>query len=626
MLRTEAILSNSAFVGLSRVVAAMALPVALVAQTAPDLEQVGAASVEAPEPVDAREAFVATLDSARSDRVGAIADAQATFDRTVATLESATASLTPSARRRIEEGPLTDARRQRDDSVRAAELEFDVAVREAVEGVGAAAVAVYAAADETILAVRSEHELYAAVVAAAEAALESEVEYSRATRASGQGADAELKAAETAVAEARRIFEVAASERNAARRARPADPKPDYANNILGGLAAGLSQAAGDYERASAIGGQLDRETSDRLGEHAASVERYESRLAEAEEIVTVADEALGAAIRRFNLASVRFRSTREAGSAADSDYQTAYEARIAAGIDAARITRVHGLDELEAVTESIREGALSAIAGIEEVALAALTQATAVEVFQSAVAEYAQPKAGAIEAALEEIEAESRDSLQAAEREYDAAVASASSAVRKFKQALAAHAEEYQGAVRAADKDLEDALVRFYSRIDTRRSNSKYVYALEEAESDHEGALESAAQVRLRRSSDEVSGSRTALSEIGARCAFSWAPPVRFDEAEAVVSALRTYKANRARADAGLGNCVGNAYMRFAKAAAQEALDAAQKRAETARASARSVVIARNIDADRSQADRLRKLEAAVSAGLLASGRGTQQ
>ena len=88
------------------------------------------------------------------------------------------------------------------------------------------------------------------------------------------------------------------------------------------------------------------------------------------------------------------------------------------------------------------------------------------------------------------------------------------------------------------------------------------------------------------------------------------------------MVSIVRNYKAERARVEAELGDCVGRAYVRSAEASAKAALEAVREGAGAARASARSVVIARVLDADGGQARRLRTLEAAIPAGLLAASR----
>ena len=293
----------------------VAFPVVLRAQEAPTSEERVEGAVAGEEGADSRSVFVASLDAARADEAAAVIDAQAGYDRTVAVLESASAALTADARRRIQEGPLADSRQARDDALKAAQRRFEGAVKEAVEANGSPAMTVFSAAEEAMAGIRTEWELYVAVIEAADAALGNEAENSGVARRGGENAEAEYKAAEAALAEARRAHDSAAAERDAVSATRPADPKPDRANIALGTLAAGLSEAAGDYERAGAIRGQLDRETSEKLGEHAARVQRYQSRLADAEAAVEAADDVLDSASRRFNQASARLRSAREEGS-----------------------------------------------------------------------------------------------------------------------------------------------------------------------------------------------------------------------------------------------------------------------------------------------------------------------
>ena len=606
------------------VAAIVAFSVVLPAQEDRAVEEQETAIVAVEEFGDAQRVFVAALGAARSNRARDVADAQARYDRTVATLEAASAALTADARKSIEEGPLADARQAHHDALKAAERRFEGAVTEAVEAYGGPAVMVFSAALEATAAVRMEYELYAAVIGAAEAALASEMENSRAARTGGQGAEAGFKAAEASLAEARRAYNAGVLDRNAVRRTEPAEPEPDYAGNFLGGLAAGLSEAVGDYEGASTIRGQLDREASARQSNHATSVDQFTSRLADAEEAMKAAGDVLNAATRRFNAASARIRSTREAGSSADSAYYAAYQARTAAGIDAARLTRVHSIDELEAVTESVRDWALSAIEEISRPTLASLTQPMAARALEAAVAEYAQPRTAAIEAALDEIEADYRNSLESADRRYNEALADASSVVDKFKRSLVAHNPDYKRAVETADKKLEDALVRFYSRGPDGRDSPSVEAARQRAESDHRRALDAALTDRRDRLRRDVPRLASVLSSSGTRCYQApdqgiYGGPYR--SSQRVVGAMRTYKANRERADARFGDCVGHAHMRSVGASANAALKASRERAEAARESARSVVITRVIGADRDQAERLRALEAAIPAGLRAAG-----
>ena len=591
----------------------------------PDTEESYDATVRAHETLGPRGLLVEALEAARSVRAAAIAGAQAKYERTASTLESATAALTVDARRRIEDGPLADARRARDDAMRAAERRFEREVNEAVEGYGGAAVTVLSAAAETMAVLRTDYELYVAVVGAAEAALGSKVDSSRAARATGQAFEGEYKAAEEALAEARRAYSAAAAERNAASRSRPADLKADYGTNILGGLAAGLSEAAGDTKRADAIRRQLERERSERLGEHVARTGRYESRLAEAEAASEAANDALEAATRRFSAASARYGSARQASSSADSDYSAAYEARAAAGIDAARITRVHSVDELEAVIESMREGALSAVAEIERSVLAGTTDATAVQVFESAIATYAEPRVAAIEAALEKIEADYTNALVSAEDRYNDALGRASSVVSKFKRALLAYDQDHQDSVRMADRGLQDALIRHYGKAPGNQDTSDF-YGLEAA---HRRALEAALARRRQAISRDVPAISSTLAEVGERCFPIPEPEIsrnRFRDAQAMVSVVRNYKARRAQVEAKYGDCIERAFMRSAERSAKAASEASQEQAAAGRTSARSVVIARVIGADRNQAERLRALEAAIPVGLLAAGTWTGQ
>ena len=604
-------------------VVAVALAGVLGAQEVPDAERLGSDLLaEVPEVLGPGGRFAKSLQAARSARTAAIAAAEAKYERTTSTLESATAALTVDARRRIEEGPLASAQTARDDAITAANRRYEHDMVEAVEAYGGVALAVYGAAVEVMEVLRTEYELYAVVIGAAEAALQSGVEGTREAAATGQFVETEYKAAETALAEARRVYDAAAAERSAARKSRPEDPKPDYGSSILGGLAAGLSDAVGDHERAGSIRRQLDREQSERLGQHADRTARYESRLAEASAALETANHALEAAMRRFNAVSARHRSARQASSSADTEYSAAYDARAVAGTEAARITRLHSRDELKAVTESLREGVLSAIAEIEEHVLAEVTVAAALQVLDSAIVTYADPRAAAIEAELERIESDYRDSLLSAESRYSDALARASSVVSGFKQAVLASEDVGQRSVRFADKRVEDALVRWYGRAkETRYEDSN----LESATAAHKRALEAAFSSRLETLSRVVPAMRTTLARVGGKCypiPYSDFFGARFIDAKDMVTKVRSHKAKRASLESEFGDCVGRAYLESSRASGEDALEEARQAAEDARKAARFGVVARLVRADHERAGRLRDVERHVLNGLVAAAR----
>lgn len=60
---------------------------------------------------DSKRAFPQAIDAAEASREAALAAARRDYDRVAAALETASAALTPGARRRLETGPLAKARR-----------------------------------------------------------------------------------------------------------------------------------------------------------------------------------------------------------------------------------------------------------------------------------------------------------------------------------------------------------------------------------------------------------------------------------------------------------------------------------------------------------------------------------
>lgn len=573
--------------------------------------------------VDRRASFAAAVKAAESARTAAVADARATYKRRAAALESASESLTAHGRRRIEEGPLRQAREALTRSLAAAEATFDESTAAAVGRYGGSAQAVFSEASAAIDEIRLEYEVYVAVVGAADAALRSERAGTSSAEDSVRSATSEYEAARAEYLTAQRGHSSATAATTAARRTRPEDPKPDYASSVLGGLTAGLAEAAGEYGRAEAIRGQLEQETSTRLGEHAASVERYQARLAEAEDAEEAAATTLAAARRRYNAASARLDAARRTSESAGLGMGDAYEARTVAGIEAARITKVHGIDELEDVDEAIRKGAVAAIAEIETELLSGITDASAAEVFRAVVDEYAAPRQLAIDAALGAIEEEYADALRSAESDFSQAIARVQALLPDLRESLASHYPEYQRAIRAADSALQDALVWYY-RKDSKNRERKFGSTRRRAADAHESAIEAARATRRSAISRDVPGVSSFLAEMEARL---YERPDRQIyggprlSSESVVSAMSSYKKARARCDAQF-NETANAYMQSMRGSASAALRERREEIGASRAAARSHVVTRVIGADSGQAVRLRALETAIPSGLLAVAR----
>ena len=590
--------------------------------TVSDGQEAGPAGVVG---IDLRASFAASINAAESAKVAAVADARAEYRRRAAALESASESLTADGRWRIEEGPLRQAREALTKSLVAAEAMFDEATAAAVAGYGGAAQAVFSEASAAIDEVRLQHEVYVAVVGAADAALRSERAGTSSAENAVRSATSEYEAARAEYLTARRSHSSATAATTAARRGRPEDPKPDYASSILGGLTAGLAEAAGEFGRAEAIRGQLEQETSTRLGEHAASVERHQARLAEAENVEEAAATTLAAARRRYDAASTRLDAARRASDAAGSGMGGAYEARTVAGIKAALLTKVHGIDELEAVEAAIRRGAVAAIAGIETELLSGLTGVSAGEVFRAVVDEYAAPRQLAIDAALGTIEEEYAEALKSAESDFTRAVARVEALVPDLRESLASCDPDYQRAIRAADSALQDALVWYY-RKDSKNRERKFGSTRRTAADVHESAIEAALARRRAAISRDVPGLSLSyfLAEMEARL---YEPPDRRIyggprlSSESVVDAMSSYKRTRARSD-GQFNEAANAYMESMRGSASAALRERREEIEAARAAARSHVVTRAIGADSGQAERLRALETAIPSGLLAVAR----
>lgn len=441
---------------------------------------------------DPRAAFASAIQAAGRARASALADAEAAYDRRVSAFRSASQALTADARRRIEAGPLREARGVLNDSLRLAEIGFDREVEQAVEGYGGPALAVFSAANDIIAEVNTDYEVYAAVVDAAEAAFESELE--------------RLRSAQSAV--------------------RRADP--------------------------------------------------------------------VGAA----------------------------YEARAVAGIEAARLTRVHSPGELADVTRSLRNAALAAIAEVETKVLAGLPRASIVEAFRSAANSYAEPKLLAIGATLEAIEEEYANAVKAAETGAREARTRARSVQKDLEELLAAHESDYERAVREADGALQDVIVRYYSK-DIISRESKFGGARREAASAHRGAIEAALEQRREAVSRKIPEAEPFLAVAQGRLYQS--PNRRIYggsnlNPQDVVQAMRGYKNRRASADAKFGEEVSRAYARAQEQAIAESLEAAKASAERGRVSGRGEVVVQVVSA-RGRPDRLQGLEDAIRAALRAAG-----
>ena len=446
---------------------------------------------------DPRAAFASAIEAAKRTRAQELADAEAAYDRRVSAFRSVSQALTPDARRRIEAGPLREARGVLNDSQRLAEIGFDREVERAVEGFGGPAVAVFSAANDTIAEVRTDYEIYAAVVDAAEAAFESEME---------------------------------------------------------------------------------------------------------------------------------RLRSAQSADRWADT-VGAVYEARAVAGIEAARLMRVHSPDELADVTKSIRQAALAAIAEIETEVLAGLPRTSITDAFRTAANAYARPKLLAIDATLEAIEKEYATSVEAAETEAREARARARSVQKELKGLLAAHESAYQRAVQAADGALRDVIVRYYSK-DVISRESKFGGARRKATSAHRDAIEVALERRREAISREIPEAGPFLAAVQNRLYRS--PNRRVYggsgvDAQDVVQAMRSYKNSRARADAEFGEEVSRAYVRAQERAIAESLAAARKSAERVRVTKRMDPVARADAAVPSRSERLQALEVAIRAAVRAAGAARQ-
>lgn len=171
-------------------------PVALDAQ-GPTLGGQGTATIEELG-TDPRAVFASAIEVARKARAERIADAEEAYDRRASAFRSVSEALTPDARRRVELGPLREARGVLDDSQRLAELGFDREVERAVEAYGWPAVAVFSAASDAIASLRAEYEVYVAVVDVAEAAFGAETERLRSSQDAGHRDDTRLMGAHEA--------------------------------------------------------------------------------------------------------------------------------------------------------------------------------------------------------------------------------------------------------------------------------------------------------------------------------------------------------------------------------------------------------------------------------------------
>ncbi len=224
------------------------IAIALLAQAVLLHGQQPPESEEPAEERSPRAVYAAAMAAARAAREAGAQDAAADYERVAGAVRSASASLTEDARRRLEtSGPLVAAGTTRDAALVNADATYARALAAAARDYSPAAEAILAAVDDAVASVRTELEVYDAVMAVAAEALDSRQSVASGSAREARASESDYGMAVAARDEAQRALEAAVARRDRVSRNRPDTDSyaPSLASSVLGGLTAVVAQAGG---------------------------------------------------------------------------------------------------------------------------------------------------------------------------------------------------------------------------------------------------------------------------------------------------------------------------------------------------------------------------------------------
>ncbi len=416
------------------------------------------APAEEPSP---RAIYAAAVAAEKATRAAATRDAEADYERVAAAVRSASASLTEDARRRLEtSGPSVAARQKRAAALVDIEANHDHAIEAAARDYTPAAEAILNTVGDAVASVRTELEIYEAVMTVAAEALDSRQSAASGSAREQQASESNYRTASAALEEAQRTLDAA---REAYARISKREPdfdsyKTSTVGALLAGLTAGIAEAAGDRATSRQIQESEAANRNQASSSWEAAYAAWEANLAEANSAVKAAEEAQDAAFERAGRAHGRYNSAAESGDAASGEHAAALDAREAAKFDAAMVSSVLDWTEFEAVEVVLRNTAVSVVAELDTEALNTVTSAGAADALRAALDRYADLRPAALDAALAVIETERTTTLEAARAglkdRYDGEVPS--------------KARELEAACTEAQAGYEQALERAYRALDT--------------------------------------------------------------------------------------------------------------------------------------------------------------
>ncbi len=510
---------------------------------------VGSPVVEGRE-ADARERFVSALRASRVAYETAIDSADDAYQLKVGRLGAVSATLTEEGRRTLLEGPVAEARRSRDALLESTNADYVRRLRE-VAGDYAPAATVSGAVEATIGVLRTELEVYRAVAVVADQAMAdaaSSFDSATAVDAVRDGdADSLERAARRARAsyeEAVRAYEVAVA--NKPQQTRPRKTGGENFGRFLEGL---NSLAQGDRaaaERAAREAGQArEAALSDAEASNRAARAEYELAVGAAREVRDAAYSAYRASAATAQKARSDADQAVASRDRTATDYEAARSASRTAFVELLRVTRIYQWAELREVERALMAGALSAVAGLDAEALSRITERTARQAIESALAGgFDQPRRAALEhleaLGLEltnstEVLTERGAALEAAKRENAALTREANSAFETAQNS-------YSRALESIDDSLVDHLIRAGTGIKGMKKRHEIVRTASE---EHMRAEAAARQARTAGLTQALPG--LVVSEPGYPVFYSYVGAL---DGHSQADSLERYKAARALAD----------------------------------------------------------------------------
>ena len=481
---------------------------------------------EAPsEEASPRAAYATAVADARAAREAAIRDAKADYERVARAVRSASASLTEDARRRLETGgPLAAARQARAAALVDIEATYDRAMGTAARGYTPAADVILTAVNDAVAFVRTELEVYEAVMAVAAEALDSRQSAASGSARQERARESDYSAAVADRDEAQRALDAAIARRDRISRNRP-DPdayKPSLASSVLGGLGAAVAEAGGAQGAIESFKQQDGQAREQGTSSYLAADQAWEAEWEQARSEVEAARRVLDADASRAAQASAQRSSAARSTQDASRQRAVALKAREAAKYDAAMVSSVLDWTEFGAVEAVLRKTAVSVVADVDTEALNTVTSAGAADALRAALDRYKDLRLAALDAALAAIEAEKTNALETArvrlKNTYD------TEALRKARELEAACTEAqagYEQALERADQALDTALAAFQSLAPNKRNRPKNRASFQTALARHAAATNTARSGRVnaiaRRLSDAGGLASVVESELAA-------------------------------------------------------------------------------------------------------------